>query len=62
MNSQRFASQTSVMRWANTTQCFSLFDTVLVVAKENLYYYFSLDNERYYTLVMSSETNLAERM
>lgn len=60
MIKQRFASQNSILRWAGTTEMYTIFDTVYIVPKDDLFYYFSLDDVRYYNLVMSSERNLAE--
>jgi len=47
------------MKWADTQEYYNI-DTVLVVPMDGLFYYFSLDSERYYNLIMSSEKNLAE--
>lgn len=59
MTKQRFASQNSILEWASINTC-DYIGTVVVVPKDGLYYYFSLDDKNYYNLVMSSEKNLAE--
>jgi len=59
MNKQRFASQTSLMNWAGTDQYYAL-GNIMVVPKNNMFYYFSLDTDNWFNLVMSSERNLAE--
>ena len=61
MTKARFASQSSLLKWAGcyTTQCHQLGD-VLVVPKDGLFWYFSLDDEKWYNLAMVSSTNLAE--
>lgn len=60
MTRERFASQSSILRWARTDRIYRMLDTVYIVNKDGLFYYFSLDPENYYQLVMSSETNLSE--
>jgi len=59
MTKTKFASQSSLIRWAGTHDTMSV-ENVLVVPKDGLFWYFSLDDEHYYVLLMSSERNIFE--
>lgn len=59
MTNLEFASQSPLMEWAGT-QTYSTIDTVLIVPKDGLFYYFSLDDDNWYHLIMASDKNLAE--
>jgi hypothetical protein len=60
MIKQRYPSSKALLNHFQANDFAGQIDNVLIVAHDDLFWYFSPDAEKYYNLIMSSSKNLSE--